>query len=294
MAAALPVARPWALAHADARDDDDDDEATDDDDATDDDEATDDEEDEDQPPVTAGGLYTLATYPRGEVQRPLSMTLGILELRAAVGADMSNAHAFGSAGGALAARYGLRDNVELRADAACTYDCRGFEVGVAVEGSLDYDLVDLRAGVAVARSLRYQGATVSADDVAVTLPIGVPFRYAVAPQLAVTARETAIAIDPTGTPDATPCVAITIQPRPVVAIILRAHAVIPDFDFGSDKIAIPASAAVQITPGNRWDTGAELRFIDLRVPQHLDLDADGKDDAYYDARFLSLFVRLRR
>src|SRR5690348_9790320 len=43
----------------------------------------DDEEevDKDQPPVTAGGLYTLNTYPVRENQRPLTLTKDIVQLR---------------------------------------------------------------------------------------------------------------------------------------------------------------------------------------------------------------------
>src|SRR5690348_12331012 len=44
-----------------------------------------DDQDKDQPVVTAGGLFTLKTYPIRELDRPLTMTQGIGQLRAGVG-----------------------------------------------------------------------------------------------------------------------------------------------------------------------------------------------------------------
>src|SRR5687768_13508681 len=48
-----------------------------------------DKDDKDQPPVTAGGLYTLATYPQSEVERPLTITQNILEAKAGLGFDLT-------------------------------------------------------------------------------------------------------------------------------------------------------------------------------------------------------------
>src|SRR5687767_2532993 len=73
---------------------DEDDEEEDDDEEGDDDEKGDDESDEeedeeeedpDQPPLTAGGLFTLQTYPQGEIQRPLTLSMGLQEMRAGIG-----------------------------------------------------------------------------------------------------------------------------------------------------------------------------------------------------------------
>src|SRR6476469_9780781 len=47
------------------------------------------EVDKDQPPVTAGGLYTLATYPLRENARPLTLTKDIVQLRVGIGTDIS-------------------------------------------------------------------------------------------------------------------------------------------------------------------------------------------------------------
>src|ERR1051325_10525231 len=52
------------------------------------------EVDADQPPVTAGGLFTLKSYPVREISRPLTMTVGIAQARVALGTDLSAKGAF--------------------------------------------------------------------------------------------------------------------------------------------------------------------------------------------------------
>src|SRR5687768_17352476 len=54
------------------------------------------EEDDDkgQPALTAGGLYTMKTYPISEIVRPLTMTQGITQLRLTLGTDLSAKGAF--------------------------------------------------------------------------------------------------------------------------------------------------------------------------------------------------------
>jgi len=58
-------------------------------------------DDKDQPVVTSGGLFTLATYPVSELLRPLTMTEGITQARLAVGTDLSSVGAFSTAGVSL-------------------------------------------------------------------------------------------------------------------------------------------------------------------------------------------------
>ncbi len=108
----VPIIGPrhFAQAYADDDDEDDEDDGGDDGDDGGDDEGAEDEEeeeDEDQPPITAGGLFTLKTYPQGEIQRPLTMTKGITELRGGFGFDVSNKTAFETVGAAADVRYGL-------------------------------------------------------------------------------------------------------------------------------------------------------------------------------------------
>src|SRR6266700_1033040 len=47
----------------------------------------DDDGDKDQPPVTAGGLFTIKTYPVRELSRPLTMTQKMTQVRVGVGTD---------------------------------------------------------------------------------------------------------------------------------------------------------------------------------------------------------------
>ncbi len=295
----FPIIGPLhvAPAYADDDDDDEDDDGGDDgEDGGDDEEGEDEEEeDEDQPPVTAGGLYTLKTYPQGEIQRPLTMTKGITEFKGGLGFDISNKHAFESLGVTAEVRHGLQDNVELRGGFSCTYNCKGFDAYAAFEGSIVYDLVDFRAGLTVQapRPTYDTNGDLQTVDVRATIPIGFPFRYAPKEQVAVTALETAFSIDFDGKPDVTPNVGVVIQPQPIIAILLRASLQIPDFDFTADKIVVPASAAIQLSPSNRLDAGMEFRFGNLKLPEGQDIDGDGMADKFYDDRFLLFFARYR-
>src|SRR3982751_6071622 len=75
--------------------------------------AEDEAEPDDQPPVTAGGLFTIQTYPLTELQRPLTLTKGITQLRLDLGTDVSALTAFEEYVVALHGRYGLEDNLTL-------------------------------------------------------------------------------------------------------------------------------------------------------------------------------------
>ena len=267
--------------------DDDDDEGDDDDSGDDDsgdDEGGDDEEeevDEDQPPITAGGLYTLKTYPQGEIQRPLTMTEGLTELKLGVGFDISNKTAFETFGISGDVRYGLKDNVELQAGVKGIKNFDFFSLYAAFEGSIVYDLVDVRLG------FRYDHAPGSNNA---AIPVGVPFRYAPKEQVAVTAFETLFEIDFDGKPDATPNVGIVVQPAPIVAIILKAEINIADFDFTATNVRVPASAAVQLSPTNKIDVGMEFTFNNLKPPAP---PGGGEAPPFYDDRFLLFYGQLR-
>ncbi len=256
--------------------DDEDEEEEDEDDEEEDEGGDEDEEEEDegQPPVTAGGLYTLATYPQGEVQRPLTMTMGLTELRAGVGFDISNKTAFKTFGAELYGRYGLQDHVELQAGFKGTNNFKNFSAYAAFEGAIVYDLVDFRAGLQVSH---VPGAT----EFGVSL--GFPFRYAVAPQLAITALETAFEIQFDSAPDATPSVGVVVQPAPIVAILVKAGARVPDFDFSNtDAIEVPGSIGVQLSATQKIDAGLDFTFTNLRP-----------EETRFDSRFLLFFGQLR-
>lgn len=282
-----PLTRSFGPKVAWAADDDDDEEEEGDDDGGDDDEESGEDEEEveeDQPPVTAGGLYTIKSYPQGEIQRPLTMTEGITELKLGLGFDISNATAFETVGVSGDARYGYKDNVELRAGFAGIKNFDIWNAYAAFEGSIIYDLVDFRIGAQINHA---------ADTTKFNIPIGVPFRYAPKEQVAVTAFETMFSINFDDKPDFTPNVGIVVQPAPIVALILKASLVIPRFDFRADNVTVPASGAVQLTPTNRIDAGMEFRFGNLKLPEGTDIDGDGEPDKFYDDRFLLFFARYR-
>jgi hypothetical protein len=283
----FPIIGPWGPRTAWADDDEDEEDSGDDEEGDDEEgggEDEDEEVDEDQPPITAGGLYTIKTYPQGEIQRPLTMTEGITELKLGLGFDISNATAFETVGVSGDARYGYKDNVELRAGFAGIKNFDIWNAYAAFEGSIIYDLVDFRVGANIAHG---------GDETKFNVPIGVPFRYAPKEQVAVTAFETMFSINFDAKPDFTPNVGIVIQPQPIVAILLKASLIIPRFDFRKDNVVVPASAAVQLSPNNRLDAGMEFRFGNLKLPEGTDIDGDGEEDKFYDDRFLLFFARYR-
>ena len=298
------VAAPRTRVAQDDEDDYEDDEDDDDEDL--DEDLDEDEEDPDQPPVTAGGLYTIETYPRTESQRPLSMTKDLIEFKLGVGVDATNQNAFRSAGAVGDVRYGLQDNIELRAGFWGIKNFSAWQADVSFEGSIIYELVDLRVGLRVARTADTQVVVERVVNDVVTdvveprkgeltasIPIGVPFRYSPRAQVAVTVLETLFAIDD-GPPDALPSVGIVIQPAPVVALLINASVAIEDFDFSVDHFVVPVSAAVQLTPNNRLDLGLEFRFGNHNLPAGTDANKDGEADTFYDDRFLFFFARYRR
>jgi hypothetical protein len=279
---AMPVFGVLDASPAWADDDDEDEDEDDDDDdgdKDDDDEGGEEEEEEpedpDQPSVTSGGLYTLATYPQGEIQRPLTMTQGIKEVKAGIGFDISNTTAFETFGLSLDVRYGYQDNVELQAGfkGIKNFDAYGFYA--AMEGSIVYDLVDFRAGV----KLDHAGETTFG------IPIGFPFRYAPKEQVAVVALEEAFEIQFDSKPDATPNVGIIVQPAPIVAILVKAAVRVRDFDFSdTSALTIPGTISVQLSPNNRIDAGMEFTFNNLKPPEGVN---------FYDDRFLLFFGQYR-
>lgn len=113
----------------------------------------DDEQDEkDQPPLTAGGLFTMDTYPIRETSRPLSMTKGVTQLRLGLGTDLSAKGAFDTWGLNLEATYGYSDNFSIIGGITNAYNFKQFGVYFGFEGALVYDLVDLRVAANVHRN----------------------------------------------------------------------------------------------------------------------------------------------
>jgi hypothetical protein len=278
-----------------ADDDDEEEDEGDDDDDDKGDEESDEEEDEeeedpDQPVLTAGGLYVLETYPQGEIQRPLTLSQGIQEMRAGIGFDISNKTAFETFGLSFDYRMGYQDNVELQAGFKGINNFKDLSGYAAFEGSIVYDLVDFRTGI----SFSSVEASVTTGDPPMTtterqtnfgIPIGFPFRYAPKEQVAVTALETAFEIQFDGKPDATPSIGIVVQPAPIVAILVKAAVRVADFDFSdTSKLTIPATIAIQLSPTNKIDAGMDFTFNNLKPPE---------PTKFYDSRFLLFFGQIR-
>jgi hypothetical protein len=226
----------------DSGDDDDEDDGTDDsggkggDDSDDsnDDNGDDSDADKDQPAVTAGGLYTIKSYPVRELERPLTMTKGITQLHIGVGTDISAKGAFDTAGVNLDAAYGLKDNFTVLGGIDSAYNFRSFDFYFGFEGALVYDLFDIRVAADLHRSAiphySYFCEPVTANDMVdqkmpdpaqcgdqdpnnpaqiVSLPdgnynagdmqfsidLGFPFRYSFTPQIAIVALQSLIKID---------------------------------------------------------------------------------------------------
>lgn len=202
------------------------------------DEGEEEEEDEDakdQPPVTAGGLFTLATFPVREISRPLTLTQGITQLRVSAGTDISAKGAFESGGLSVEAIYGYRDNFNLIGGFTNAYNMRQFGAYFGFEGALAYDVVDIRIAANIHRNAIPQyrnfctpvatgdpvddpsggmpladpsrcmagGASIvnlpsgvyNSGDTQFSIDIGFPFRYAIKPEIAIVALQTLMSID---------------------------------------------------------------------------------------------------
>lgn len=181
-----------------------------------DDDDSDSDDDKDQPPVTAGGLFTIKTYPVNEIQRPLTMTQKVTQLRLSLGTDMSAKGAFGSVGVNLEGVYGVKDNFELLGGFTNAYNMKQFSVYAGFEGALAYDILDIRLAADVHRfayplfcnngdpdqpttcdamSAGLPDGNYTSGGTQFSLDLGFPFRYPFTPQVAVVALQTLVSID---------------------------------------------------------------------------------------------------
>jgi hypothetical protein len=176
------------------------------------------EDPKDQPAVTSGGLFTIKSYPINELQRPLTMTQKITQLRLGLGTDLSAKTAFEFFGVSLDARYGLQDNFTLVGGFSGDYNFKAFSISAGFEGALAYDLFDIRLQARLYRPavvsdlddgflgfsstpVNNEGVTGVPTDFAAgaspqfSVDLGFPFRYAATPQIAIVALETLISFD---------------------------------------------------------------------------------------------------
>lgn len=210
-----------------AADDDEEEEGGDEDDSKDTGpEEGEDPDDKDQPAVTAGGLFTMATYPVREISRPLTITQGIAQIRLGVGTDVSAKGAFETGGLSVEAQYGVADNFTVIGGLTDAYNFKQFAFYAGFEGSLVYDLVDIRlaanvhrnaitryavfcnppampnempsngmCGNAMATQDNLPSGEYNAGGTRFSIDLGFPFRYAIKPEIAIVALQTLISID---------------------------------------------------------------------------------------------------
>ena len=270
-----------------------------------------DSDDKDQPAITAGGLFTMKSFPVRELERPLTITQKITQARLGVGTDVSNKGAFESAGVNLEALHGYTDNFMLVGGLTSAYNFQQFSIYGGFEGALAYDLLDIR----LAASIRRFATNASTDPGKVdykggatkfSVDIGFPFRYVARPEVAIIALNTLMSIDFNGDakemtiddgmggtittktgngtkPDLNPSLGIATNPVAPLSVVLFATLQVIDFDF-SDKLKVPATARVQFSPTRKIDLGLEFTFLNMKPEE-------GKK--FYDDRFLTLFFAAR-
>jgi len=308
VAAPALVADTVALAQDDEEDDeeeeDDEDEDEGEEEEEDDFEDEEEEEEEDgepQPPVTAGGMFTKKTYPVAELERPLTVIGGMVEVRGGIDIDVSDQTAFELFRLKLDGRYGIADHVELQAvidfliggDRALLLapppDAEGKPTGVTsnvglfgfgLEGALYYDVVHFRSIAAL--TILPKGDTAEETDVGFDLILGVPFRYRIKPQIAIVALDEIMTIHfAGGKPDLTVGLGGVFQVIPQVALTARAELFVPAFN--TELLTVPLTAAAQFSPNNQFDIGLEFTLnTDVR-----------NEETRFDKRSALLFVQTR-
>jgi hypothetical protein len=293
---AAVAAWPVQSAYAQADDDDDDDEDEDDED-TSEEEEEEEEDPKDQPPITAGGLFTLKSYPVRELHRPLTITEKILQARVGLGIDVAAKTAFKGYGLNVDGRYGIRDHVMGLAGFNNAYNFNQLVIYGGLEAALAYDFIDVRL---VAKLHRPAFATPSvADpdkfeyghgDFKFSMDLGFPFRYVATKEIAIIALDTFMTFDfneANGNkvvPDLNPSIGISTNPIAPVSIVLFAQLQVVDFDTTADKFVIPATARVQFSPNQKLDIGLEFSFLNMNPPE---------GQKFYDNRFVLLYGQFR-
>jgi hypothetical protein len=291
------VAGSAALAQDEDEEDEDEEDEDEEDEGEEEEEDFEEEEEEEdgepQPPVTAGGMFTKKTYPVAELERPLTVIEGMVEVRGGIDIDVSDQTAFEIFRFKADARYGLMDHVELQAiaDFLLSGDrVQGTSVGLfgfGFEGALYYDLVHFRA----LGALTFTGsdsdpadADPEADetDTGFDMILGVPFRYRIKPQIALIALDEIMTIHfAGGKPDLTVGIGGVFQVIAQAAVIVRAELFVPQFD--TELLTVPLSAAVQFSPNNQFDIGIEFTLpVDVR-----------NEETRFDKRSALLFVQTR-
>lgn len=284
------------------------------------------DEEEEQPPATAGGLYTKKNYPIGENLRPLTLTKGMVELRAGFNMDLNAEHAFETWRLPLEAKFGLADHFELQGgvdalliknqDDKDLYLERGepvlpsfddFVFWLGVEGALYYNVVDFRVALEVPINVDADGGDPepgefgdgldppSVADIAIA--VGVPFRIVPRKQFAIFALDKIFTVHTLSgsKPDLNATIGVAIMPVDIVTIALRGEFLVPEFN--TNFLLIPASATVQFSPNNQFDLGLEFTVASLKLTKTDEAlnedDIEENDVNAFSRRFLQLFVQAR-
>jgi hypothetical protein len=275
------------------------------------------EDDKDQPPVTAGGLFTMNTYPVSELLRPLTITQNIGQLRLGIGTDLSSVGAFSTIGVSLEGQYGIADNFMVIGGFTSAYNFKQFGVYGGFEGSLIYDLVDIRLAANLHRfaipricgqdtpvpsgckdPMDTTGATLlpipdgkyDAGHTKFSLDLGFPFRYDVKPEIAIIALQTLMSIDfneASGnktTPDLNPSIGIATNPIPQLSLVVFAQLRVVDFNTDAGNFQVPVTGRVEFSPNQKFDIGLEFTLLNIKPPD---------PQKPFDNRFLSLFIQSR-
>jgi hypothetical protein len=284
----------WNSSSAYAQDDDEDDEGDDEGDGGDEGGEEEEDDDKEQPAVTAGGLFTLKTFPIRELDRPLTITQNIAQVRAGFGTDVSAQGAFESVGLSLEGLYGYRDNFMLLGGFTSAYNFKQFGIYAGFEGALAYDLIDFRMAARISRpaapgfdvvdGMNVPNGEYAAGDVKGSIDLGFPFRYVARPEIAIIALNTLMSIDFDSKPDLNPSLGISTNPIPPVSIVIFAQLQIIDFNTDAENFTIPATARIQFSPNRKLDIGGEFTFLNMKPPE---------GQKFYDNRFLTLFLASR-
>jgi hypothetical protein len=273
-----------------------------------------DPDDKDQPAVTAGGLFTMATYPVSELLRPLTMTEKITQMRLGLGTDVSALGAFSSVGLSLEAVHGLHDNFMLIGGFTSAYNFKQFSFYGGFEGALMYDLVDIRLAANISRRAQpvpcdavmptpaecmdEMGAVRTglpsgeyvAGDPKYSVDVGFPFRYAIKPEIAIIALQTLMTIDfneANGnkvTPDLNPSIGIATNPIPALSLVVFAQLRVIDFNTEAAFFQVPVTGRVEFSPSRKLDIGLEFTLLNVKPPE---------PQEPFDNRFVSLFMQAR-
>lgn len=269
----------------------------------------DDPDDKDQPAVTAGGLFTLSTYPVSELLRPLTMTQQITQLRLGLGTDLSSLGAFGSAGVSFEGAHGMADNFTLIGGLTSAYNFKQFGLYGGFEGALMYDLVDIRLAANIHRFATavkcseamdppagcmgvddLPSGEYNAGDIKYSVDLGFPFRYAIKPEIAIIALQTLMTIDFNAAPgngakpDLTPSIGVATNPIPALSLVVFAQLRIIDFNTDAGNFQVPVTGRVEFSPNQKLDIGLEFTLLNVKPVEPA---------KPFDNRFLSLFLQAR-